>query len=223
MHILRGTARALAGGGAAAEAADPLLTGLVAWYRNNGTNRAATGAANNLTPFGSPTTAAGVGAVANSAMSIPTGGDGFSIAAALVAAAPMSLSFWFKRAAAADAVYVVQADGGSARVMLATYDSEGALTGFDGTANASLSGSLDDSWHHAVVTTDGVTVTSYYDGALANAEASVPTTGAETFSVTCQSEILYEAVGVWSRALSAGEVTTLYGAGSGSPAYDPTA
>jgi hypothetical protein len=229
MHILRGTARALAGGGAVAEAADPLLTGLLAWYRADGTDRS--GNANDLTAAGTPGTAAGVGAVAGSAMSLSE--LNYFTRDDLVTSGAMTLAAWLYGDTAGEFMLVGQRAAvvtASTAVALAVTDAF-EVYGTDGGGDlAPQSSAITGVWSHIVIATTGAVTKLYQDGAeIATVTRSPVYTDVTTFSVgepydvVIPTVLLCEAVGVWSRALSAGEVTTLYGAGSGNPAYDPTA
>jgi hypothetical protein len=86
-------------------------------------------------------------------------------------------------------------------------------------------------WQHCVVTSDGVTTRLYIDGTLRvsqTSEASVNSTapfhvgqGSAFNSTPFDGQI--DDVGVWSRALSPGEVWHLYNAGTGKAIDDQTA
>ncbi len=106
-------------------------------------------------------------------------------------------------------------NSGTRRVRFLRYGSTNSLQYYTitmGTAN----------WHHFVVTFDGSTILGYVDGVQRTTEANSGTQsiGGTAMSVgatggTLHTSAYMDEIGVWSRALSGAEVTSLYNSGAG--------
>lgn len=100
----------------------------------------------------------------------------------------------------------------------------GSLTLYiSGSWKHSLSTVFDNgSWHQFGVTYDGTTLSFYVDGSFdSSSTTSGPTSVSMNRSIGNIAGLSYpfggtlDEIGIWSRALSAGEISTLYGGGAG--------
>lgn len=109
--------------------------------------------------------------------------------------------------------FFVRADG-TVSLELASASAAQSINGGTITNNA---------WHHIVATWDGSNVHIYIDGVDGGAvsQTVTPTQNTSSFRIANASVGTYDftgtidEVGVWSRALTSGEVTSLYNSGSG--------
>jgi hypothetical protein len=198
----------------------PLLTGLVAYYKLDGNLAVASGNGRDLTPS-SPTYGAGKigqGLVTGAGSRTPLGGMTDDAA---------SLAAWFKPTGIGGGIY-----GGTVE-----FDPTGTVPGLfglalfeDDAAPPSLQAFADGSafadeqvtageWSLAVVTWDGDLLHFYVNGAVGPTDTAPPPEGwsgaAFRVATTIDTPTPIDEVGVWSRALSAGEVATLYNGGEG--------
>lgn len=201
-----------------------LRTDLIAWYRNNGTDRSGNGRHMTGVPS-NPGTTTGLGGAANAAMLGSGGLTYWQLTDATAFPGPdFSIAGWGKSADVHAILHARKAGDLSWMTLNWIEDTLGLNAG---TSLVNYPVDLrDDAWHHVVgtYTTAGQVAKLYLDGALVASSSSV---GPLVFNST-YFRVLDEAavasamqfVGVWSRALTLAHVVQLYNGGAG---YDPTA
>ncbi len=140
----------------------------------------------------------------------------------------LSIAFWIKTSSAALQFVFSHESGGAPGYGIGTFLGPGTAPGqiafMSGGVWTQQTGTINDgNWHHIVVTLSGTTVSYYKDGSLTNtATGSVPTSNAVPGVIGAQQGTsLYKLTasldefGIWSKALSAQEVTYLYNSGVG--------
>lgn len=203
----------------------PLLTGLLAWYRGNGTDRSG----NNRNLSGSPNSTTGFDGAANGAMYF----DNFSTfqRAAFVSGTTYGFSAWAAiHGSSVVNVYQVMDDfitnvpylfADTTKVRFGNY-SLGTFTGAEyGT------GLTEDQWYHLAGTYDGTNAKVYVNGVLVQTTAAGITIGTPNFNGFKVGDgngggnwAKLQFLGVWSRTIDQSDIDLLYASGAG---YDPTA
>jgi hypothetical protein len=215
---------------------DPLLTSLLAWYRNNGTDWSGNG--RTLSDLGTahPSTTTGLGGVAAAAALIPAG-DCYLDSGDVPFSTPVSLNVWIKHTGTTDWFSVFQVGFGPPG---------NASAGFFNFSNSTLGGGTPDLFASHVQGTDDFTMlTITYDDTrlrfYINGTYVGGQTGAFGFSTDPAAIRIFgpssvdgalQFAGVWSRALNDGgvsvgnqaaaesDIARLYNGGAG---FDPIA
>lgn len=217
---------------------DSLLDGLVAWYRNDGTDHSGNG--NDLTPSGTPSTTAGIGGAANAAMLLEMG-DTFS-RAPLITSGSFSISLWFlfPGGAVPDMDFLQQYDGITMRQGMGGISATGDMFGAVNTTKRRTFTAVADPgtvFHHLVLTYNGVKTKVYYHGSLeTNPNDTANFTSLDAFFLTAGvlgDSVALQYIGVWNRELTPTDITIVpSGVGAGSEigrlfnsgaGFDPTA
>ena len=228
-----------------------LENGIQGYWNLNDTSWAdATANHNNLTTVGSPTVVSG-GLGGSNAAQLTSGSDYLQFPAGLfdVGGGSMTVSMWFKLNQTNIGYQWLlcqgEADFHNWNPVYIENNSELSyiLKEDNGSWNAQYSGVVPTSnaWHHAVTVIDGGTAYQYLDGSLIHTSsytAPIEATGSQfalgaypTFDGGIATGItnLFERVGLWNRALTQAEVTSLYNSGSGvsypfsAPVFPPNA
>lgn len=209
------------GGGAAPSS---LLSGLLAYW-NLDTNSwlDSSGNANTLTYFDSQVSTA-TGKIGNSAS---FSGSNYLYKNSFSITTNCSFSFWFKSSASEG----VDLGVGVINQESVTYFGGFRILSIDGIIHfqapstvftPGVSSFCDGTFHHAVGTADGSTIRIYIDGIFKQensddlGEVSVQDMSIGSYGDgLAQSGTQIDEVGVWNRALSQAEITSLYNAGAG--------
>ena len=210
-----------------------LLTGLVAWYRNDETDHSGNG--NDATPFGTPEATAGIGGVAGAAVGC-SNTDRFTFPDYLVANdAPWSMTGWVNRNSASDLELVywdaedvdairlsntIQVVGGDLK-FFATPDLEAGELAYQ-------SDLPEGEWVHLAVTFDGADAVTLYVNGVEVATDTIAAGEQGEFNGTQfwlgidvgSKSVKYQFFGVYDLELDAEQVAYLYQGGDG---FDPTA
>lgn len=207
-------------GGAGAGHANSLLTDLWSWYRNNGTDWSGNGRHMESTP-GDPGTTTGIGGESDAAID----GDGINwwqLSGVEAFSGPaFSLSGWARATSEHTIVYCHELfNFVRAGIGLEPAVAKGLVNGTAVTWDDA--GVTDGEFHHLVLTFDDGTARLYVDGELRATQS--PLSMEYDISViriagTTSPGSATQFVGIWSRALSADEVSHLFNGGDG---YDPT-
>ena len=172
----------------------------------------------------------GAGKINNAANPVKTGNKHLKIANAdqtgLDITGDLSVSFWIKTSETGH--YVIFFTDGSSGVgygvgIGVASCSAGKISAFGGQnwfCNASANRIDDNAWHHVVMTISGTTLIVYLDGVSdggGTTGSGLSHTGDRKIggAVTTSIDALIDEVGIWSRALSASEITSLYNGGAG--------
>lgn len=128
-----------------------------------------------------------------------------------------SISFWYKSAATPGATQGLFLKNDILRVY---YQSGPKLTVKAGNYKDYSTTLTSGTWYHLVITVSGTTQTLYKNASsVGTGTASARTNGDQPFQVGIDNDGVFngviDEVGFWTRALSSGEVTTLYNSGSG--------
>jgi hypothetical protein len=201
----------------------PLTDNLAAFYRNNGTDQSGNG--NTLTANGSPSTAPGITGTAGAAMLVdsvdswqgPSFGAGGDYTYALWLRVDSQVAGGNTFLKNNDGVHSHNIETANAHDLI-----QFRISGPGGLTIQSAATLADATWVHVALTLASGTATIYINGASsASGSASAGVNGghANGFQLLPADSSRLEYVGVWSRALSAAEVTQLYNGGSG---LDPT-
>jgi len=204
--------------------ASPLLNGLLAyWKLDNNSWLDSSGNGNTLTYFDSQVSTA-TGKIGNSAS---FSGSNYLYKNSFSITTNCSFSFWFKSSGSEG----VDLGVGVINQEEMTYVGGFRLLSIDGIiyfqapstlVATSVSSYCDGTFHQAVGTSDGSIIKMYIDGSLK--ESSTDDLGTVSLSDMAigsfgdglaQSGTQIDEVGVWNRALSQSEITSLYNAGAG--------
>ena len=221
--------------------ADSLLTGLLAFYRNNGTDRSGNG--NTLTAEGSPGTTTGIGGVAGAAASM---GDskGWVITPPIITVYPYTVNVWANSENVGSAGFSPwsQVDITDIYQQLLKIISDPAVEFSTGNGAAGISGGVPDPevWFMLTATATGSVngVLTVYLNSVKLAQQSFANTVAfgpehETYwgKFSGDADFSSQFLGMWGRVLSDGgvsvgqaatagsEIARLYNSGNG---MDPT-
>jgi hypothetical protein len=149
------------------------------------------------------------------------GGSGDS--GAITSTAPFTLSFWFKAVSGitdgqTGFSVTPRRAGGSLGLIQASGSGGGIVVS---AAVNCPQVAKNDAWHHIAYTRSGTTFAVYQDGALVGS-ASGSALGLVLVQMTASGDVQMpiDELGIWSRTLTAAQVTTLYNGGAG---LDPSA
>ena len=141
----------------------------------------------------------------------------------------ITFSFWFKTSTQQNSKYIISMpDGTAANGVEATFTNTSVRYRLTGqTTDTSIDATFtyyDDNWHHIVCTYDGSTQKIYVDGALSNSGSANNGTlktrynklyiGSFNWVYGLGPDVTLDGVAIFDYALSASQVTTLYGTGS---------
>jgi len=204
-------------------ALSPLLNGLLAYWKLD-TNSwiDSSGNANTLTYFGSQVSTP-AGKIGNSAS---FSGSNYLYRNSFSITTNCSFSFWFKSSVSEGVdlgVGVVEVNVGfSGGFRLLSIDGVIYFQAPSEVVATSVSSYCDGTFHQAVGTSDGSTIRMYIDGSFKQATTdNLGTVSLSDMAIgsygdgLAQSGTQIDEVGVWNRALSQAEITSLYNAGAG--------